>query len=73
MYAAYQSGQSGSALPMRFSCSPCAASARRRAAARSPVELKRGQVGVDPAGEAVVTSWKSQPLPSGSLNVANEP
>src|SRR5208337_4592937 len=28
MYWAYQSGQLGSALPMRFSCSPCAAAAR---------------------------------------------
>jgi hypothetical protein len=35
MYLAYQSGQSGSALPMRFSCSPWAASARRMASASS--------------------------------------
>jgi hypothetical protein len=35
MYSAYQSGQFGSALPMRFSCLPWAASARRRALARS--------------------------------------
>jgi len=38
MYAAYQSGQSGSALPMRFSCSPCASAARTIALARSLAE-----------------------------------
>ena len=35
MYAAYQSGQFSSRLPVRFSCSPCAASTRRSASARS--------------------------------------
>ena len=35
MYSAYQSGQFGSAAPMRFSCSPCAAAARRSAFASS--------------------------------------
>ena len=35
MYAAYQSGQSASSSPVRFSCSPWAASARRSALARS--------------------------------------
>src|ERR1700685_1890435 len=39
MYLAYQLGQSGSALPMRFSCSPWAASARCMALASSWVEL----------------------------------
>jgi hypothetical protein len=29
--------------------------------------------GVDPAGSRAVTSCSSQPLPSGSLNVAKEP
>jgi hypothetical protein len=38
MYAAYQSGQLSSGSPMRFSCSPCAAAARRRAPARSEME-----------------------------------
>ena len=38
MYAAYQSGQSASRWPVRFSCSPCAASARRSALARSAVD-----------------------------------
>ena len=38
MYSAYQSGQFGSAAPMRFSCSPWAADARRSAAARSLAE-----------------------------------
>jgi len=34
-YSAYQSGQFSSASPVRFSCSPCAAAARRSALARS--------------------------------------
>ena len=38
MYAAYQSGQFASASPIRFSCSPWAAEARRMAFARSLVE-----------------------------------
>src|ERR1700676_1877046 len=40
MYAAYQSGQFASRCPMRFSCSPWAASARRNALARSLSEPK---------------------------------
>ena len=35
MYSAYQSGQSGSASPVRSSCLPCAAAARFRASVRS--------------------------------------
>jgi len=42
MYAAYQSGQSTSRWPVRFSCSPCAASARRSALARSAVDANAG-------------------------------
>jgi hypothetical protein len=38
MYAAYQSGQFASRCPVRFSCSPWAASARRSALARSAVD-----------------------------------
>src|SRR5262245_35933519 len=38
MYAAYQSAQLASRTPVRFSCSPCAASARRSALMRSVVE-----------------------------------
>jgi isochorismate hydrolase len=38
MYAAYQSGQFGSAAPMRFSCSPCASAARFKASTRSATE-----------------------------------
>ena len=39
-YSAYQSGPPAvSCLPIRFSCSPCAAAARRSAAASSPVEV----------------------------------
>ena len=38
MYSAYQSGQFASAAPMRFSCSPWAADARRIALARSLAE-----------------------------------
>jgi hypothetical protein len=41
MYSAYQSGQFSSRCPpVRFSCSPCAASVRRSAAARSADEAK---------------------------------
>ncbi len=40
MYSAYQSGQFSSRWPVRFSCSPCAAAARRSAAARSVGEAK---------------------------------
>ncbi len=40
MYAAYQSGQFASRCPVRFSCSPWAASARRRALARSFADAK---------------------------------
>src|ERR1041385_2399419 len=40
MYAAYQSGQLASRTPVRFSCSPCAASARRNALARSVTDPK---------------------------------
>jgi hypothetical protein len=39
MYAAYHSGQSGSAAPMRFSCSPWAAAARFNALTKSPVDV----------------------------------
>src|SRR6516164_386610 len=39
MYSAYQSGQFGSGCPVRFSCSTCAASARRSAAASSVDEV----------------------------------
>lgn len=35
MYSAYQSDQFASRWPVRFSCSPCAASARRNAAGAS--------------------------------------
>src|SRR5262245_4626713 len=39
MYAAYQSGQFGSAAPIRFSCSPCAIAARFKAFTTSATEL----------------------------------
>ena len=73
MYSAYQSGQFGSAWPVRFSCSPWAASARRSAPARSLADAKDVVAGSIRPGSRVVTSWNSQPLPSGSLNEANEP
>ena len=71
-YSAYQSGQSGSALPMRFSCWPWAASARRSAAARSFAEPNEVAAGSMRPGSRVVTYCNSHPLPSGSLNVAKE-
>ena len=40
MYSAYQSDQLASRCPVRFSCSPCAASARRRAFAKSAADAK---------------------------------
>src|SRR6202034_4133095 len=68
MYLAYQSGQFGSAWPIRFSCSPWAAEARRIALARSFVDAKVVAAGsMRPATRAVI-SWNSQPLPSGSRN-----
>jgi hypothetical protein len=72
MYSAYQSGQFGSALPMRFSCLPWATSARRSALARSLAESNEVAARSMRPGSRVVTSWNSQPLPSGSLNEANE-
>jgi hypothetical protein len=68
-----QSGQSGSAWPVRFSCSPWAASARRIASARSAAEPNEVAVASTRPARRVVTSCSSQPFPSGSRNVANEP
>ena len=72
MYAAYQSDQFASRCPVRFSCSPWAASARRSALARSFVDAKVVAVASMRPGCRVVTSCKNQPLPSGSWNEANE-
>jgi hypothetical protein len=72
MYSAYRSGQFGSALPMRFSRLPRAASARRSAVARSLAEAKEVAPGSTRPGSLVVTSCRCQPLPSGSLNKARE-
>ena len=72
MYAAYQSGQFASACPMRFSCWPWAASARRSALARSFAEVNAVSAESMRPGSRVVTSCNSHPLPSGSLNVAKE-
>ena len=58
---------------MRFSCSPWAADARRIALARSAAEANVVSAASTRPGSRVVTSCSSQPLPSGSLNVANEP
>src|SRR5262249_40192666 len=71
MYSAYQSGQFSSRCPVRFSCSPCAADARRSAIASSDVEANAAPASTRPGRRAVI-SWNSQPLPSGSLNEANE-
>jgi hypothetical protein len=72
MYAAYQSGQSGSASPVRFSCSPWAAAARRNALARSLADPNDVASASTRPGSRVVISCSSQTLPSGSLNVARE-
>jgi len=66
-------GQFASASPMRFSCSPWAAAARRIASARSLAEPNEVTARSTRPGSRVVTSWNSHPLPSGSLNEANEP
>jgi len=72
MNSAYQSGQFGSASPVRFSCSPCAAAARRSALPRSPTERNVVSRSTRPGSRAVI-SWSSQRLPSGSPNEANDP
>ena len=73
MYSAYQSGQFGSAAPMRFSCSPWTADARRSAPARSLAEPSVVSAGITRPGRRVVTSWTNQLLPSGSPNDTNDP
>src|SRR6201999_569053 len=50
MYAAYQSCQFLSACPVRFSCSPCAASTRRSAAARSGTDVNDVTAASTPPG-----------------------
>ena len=74
MYSAYQSGQFSSySPPARFSCSPWAAAARRSALARSAVDANAVSAASIRPGSRVVSSCSSQPLPSGSLNMAKEP
>jgi hypothetical protein len=52
---------------MRFSCSPCAAAARRNALARSFADAKVvAEESMRPASR-FVTSCSYQPLPSGSV------
>jgi len=73
MYAAYQLGQFASRCPVRFSCWPWAAAARRSALARSFAEANAVSGRSMRPGSRVVTSCDSHPLPSRSLNVAKEP
>jgi len=49
-----------------------AAAARRSALASSDEELNVVSSASTRPGNRAVTSWSSQPLPSGSLNEANE-
>src|SRR4029077_19757654 len=65
MYAAYQSGQFASRCPVRFSCCPWAASARRSALARLLADSKVVVAGSMRPGSRIVPSCNSQPLPSG--------
>jgi hypothetical protein len=51
---------------------PCAAAARLSAAARSADEANAVSSASMRPGNRAVISWNSQPLPSGSLNEANE-
>src|SRR5215469_8257925 len=72
MYAAYQSGQFPS-CPLRFSCSPWAAAARRIALARSFADAKVVVAGSTRPGKRRVTSWTIHTLPSGSSKETYEP
>ena len=62
MYSAYQSGQFGSSAPIRFSCWPWAAAARRSAPARSLEELYEVWAGSTRPGSRVLISWISHPI-----------
>ena len=73
MYAAYQQGQSAFRSPVRFSCWPCASSARRSALRQVAHRPVRGRHRPTRPGSRVVISCSSQPLPSGSLNDTNDP
>jgi hypothetical protein len=56
MYAAYHSGQFSSRCPMRFSCSPWAAAARRSAFSRSLVDANAVAVAsMRPGSRAVIS------------------
>lgn len=59
-------------MTARFSCSPCAASARRRAAASSVEDGNVVSLVFVRPGSRAVTSWSNQPLPSGSAKEAKE-
>src|SRR5258708_12609102 len=72
MYSAYQSGQFGSACPVRDSCCPCAAAARRSACDRSLADADVVSPATRP-GSRVVISWNSQPLPPASQHTSNHP
>ena len=73
MYWAYQSGQFGSACPVSSSCLPCAAAARRSAAARPATESNTASGDVSRPGSRVLISCTYQLFPSGSLNDTHEP
>ena len=72
MYSAYQSGPVRVGCPVRFSCSPWATAARHSACDRSSADAYVVSPATRP-GSRVVISCSSQPLPSGSLNVASDP
>ena len=72
MYSAYQSGQLGSAFPIRASCFPCAVAARIIASERSFTDAYVVSPAIRP-GSRDVTSCSTHPLPSGSLKEAKEP
>ena len=70
-----RTSRASSDLPCRCAshASPWAAAARRSALARSLAEPNEVAAVSTRPGSRAVTSCSSQPLPSGSLNVANEP
>ena len=72
MNAAYQAGQSSSRSPVRFSCSPCAVSARLSARASWSTEVNVAPSASTRPGSRLVISCSCQTFPSGSRNSAND-
>ena len=74
MYSAYQSGQSGSRLPDSLLVLAVCRRGPRSALGevRRRLDMSWASSALSGRAAGVVISWSSQPLPSGSLKVANE-